>query len=152
MKTLLDRSQPPTAGLAKTTHFPAFERHVYAHGLELFAAPMSHVPLVTLALVAPAGGEYDPIGRAGLATLVAGLLDEGTRNRNSEEIARQIEGLGGALSTSADWDAAYLQVEVLSPQRRPALALLAEVALEATLPEAEMERLRRRRLADLLRR
>ena len=61
VKTVLDRSQPPTAGLAKTTRFPAFERHVYAHGLELFAAPMSHVPLVTLALVAPAGGEYDPM-------------------------------------------------------------------------------------------
>jgi zinc protease len=152
LKTSPDRSRPPAAGAAQTTRFPPCERYSLGNGMQVLAAPMPHVPLVTLALVAPAGGEHDPAGRAGLATLVAGLLDEGTRNRSSEDIARHIEGLGGALSTSADWDAAYLQVEVLTPQCGEALALLGELAIEATLPESELERLRRRRLADLLRR
>lgn len=147
-----DRSQPPSPGTPRATRFPAFERSRFDNGLQLLAVPAKHVPLVTLTLVVPAGGEHDPAERPGLATMVAGLLDEGTRDRDSEQIARHIEGLGGSLSTSADWDAAYLQAEVLAPVGGQALALLAELALEATLPDHELERLRRRRLAELLRR
>ena len=51
------RSQPPAPGLPQATRFPAFERSAFDNGLQWLAAPARHVPLVTLTLVVPAGGE-----------------------------------------------------------------------------------------------
>jgi zinc protease len=108
------------------------------------------VPLVSLALLAPAGGQLDPPGRAGLATLTAALRDEGTSRRDAMGIATAIEGLGGSLASVADWDASYLRAGVLARHLPTALALLGEVARDPVFPGAEVERLRRQRLAEIL--
>jgi zinc protease len=121
-------------------------------GLEVYTARHGDVPLVALELVAPAGGQFDPPARGGLATLTAGLLDEGTRGAGAMDIAARVERLGGYLSTGADWDVAHLSVGVLAENLRGSLELLAEILSSPTFPPHELERLRRQRLAELLRR
>ncbi len=70
-----DRSSPPAPGAARPTPFPAFEHRRLGNGVDLLAAPTGPAPLVYLHLVTPGGGRFDPPGRAGLASLTAGLLD-----------------------------------------------------------------------------
>lgn len=148
----LDRSSPPPPGEIRPFRFPSFLRHRLANGLTVYAARLGSVPLASVELVAPAGGEHEPLDRAGLATLTASLLDEGTAQRDSMEIAAHVERLGGYLTTGADWDVGYLATGMLSRHLGAGLELLAEVATRPTFPEHEMERLRRQRLAELVRR
>lgn len=148
----VDRSVPPSPGRLRPFHFPPFSRTRLGNGLTVLAARLPGVPLVSLELVVPAGGQFDPEGRAGLATLTASLVDEGTARRGAMEIASTVERLGGYLSTGADWDVAYLATGLLAPNLVAGFELLAEVATDPTFPEAEVERLRRQRLAELLRR
>ena len=148
----VDRSVPPPPGRLRPFHFPPFLRTQLSNGLTVLAARLPGVPLVSLELVMPAGGHFDPEDRAGLATLTASLVDEGTGRRGSLEIAATVERLGGYFSTGADWDVAYLATGLLAPNRAEGLELLAEVATDPTFPEGEVERLRRQRLAELLRR
>ncbi len=147
-----DRSSPPAPGAARPTPFPAFEHRRLGNGVDLLAAPTGPAPLVYLHLVTPGGGRFDPPGRAGLASLTAGLLDEGTRSMTSTEIAARTERLGGSLSTSADWDDAIVAATLLTPHVDNGLELAAEVASAPTFPAEEVERLRRRTLAELHRR
>ncbi len=147
-----DRSAPPAPGPARPTPFPAFEHRRLANGVDLFTAPTAPAPLAYLHLVTPGGGRFDPPGRAGLASLAAGLLDEGTRSMTSSEIARRTERLGGSLSTGADWDVAIVAAGLLAPHVDAGLELVAEVAAAPTFPGDEVERLRRRTLAELKRR
>jgi zinc protease len=149
---MIDRSAPPPPGAIRPFDFPSFQRTRLDNGLTVFAARLGGLPLASLELVAPAGGQHDPAGRAGLAALTASLLDEGTRHRDAIEIAAQVEQLGGYLTTGADWDVGYLAIGALSRHLAASVDLLAEVALAPTLPEAEIERLRRQRLAEILRR
>ena len=148
----LDRTLPPVAGALRPFHFPGFLHAELPGGLAVYAARHGDVPLVSLELVTPAGGQHDPPGRHGLSTLTAGLLDEGTVRGGALEIAARIELLGGYLASGADWDVSYLAAGVLSRHLPAALELLAEVATSPTFPPEELERLRRQRLAELLRR
>jgi zinc protease len=149
---LVDRSTPPPAGTLRPFHFPPFLRRRLANGLEVLAARQAGVPLVSLELMLPAGGEHDPEGKAGLSTLTASVIDEGTRRRNAMEIAADVERLGGYLTTGADWDEGYMGTGFLSRHLRSGIDLLAEVLGEPTFPENEIERLRKQRLGEILRR
>jgi zinc protease len=148
----LDRSFPPPPGEIRPFRFPPFLRHRLGNGLEIYAARLGSVPLASLELVASAGGQHEPVEKAGLATLTASLLDEGTERRNAMEIAALVERLGGYLTTGADWDVGYFATGLLSRHLQEGLELLAEVATSPTFPDYELERLRNQRLAELLRR
>lgn len=149
-KAVLDRSQPPAPGPVHPFSFPAFRRFRLSGGMVVLAARLPRVPLVALELFTPAGAQHDPPDGAGLATLTAALLDEGTGRRGATEIAALVERLGGRLTTGAGWNAAYVTASVLTKDLEVGLGLLAEIALDPSFPEPEVERLRRQRLGDLL--
>jgi zinc protease len=150
--TVIDRSAPPPAGEVHPFHFPRFVRRRLPSGISAYAAQLPGVPLASVELLAAAGAQHDPAGREGLATLTAALLDEGAAGRNAMEIAGSVEQLGGQLVTGADWDSGYAGILILSRHLAAGLRLLSEVATAPTFPEAEVERLRRQRLTELLRR
>lgn len=148
----IDRTVPPSPGELRPFRFPAFVKRPLPGGLMVYASRVAGVPLVSLELSARAGAHHDPVDRAGLATFTASLIDEGTRRRDSLEIAAWIERLGGYLVSAADWDTGYVAVATLSQHLASGLDLLAEIALSPTFPEKEIERIRQQRLAELMRR
>ena len=148
----IDRSAPPPSGEVHPFRFPWFVRGRLPSGVLAYAARLPGVPLASVELLAAAGAQHDPAGREGLATLTAGLLDEGAAGRDAMEIAGGIERLGGQIATGADWDSGYAGILLLSRHLEAGLRLVSEVATAPTFPEAEVERLRRQRLTDLLRR
>lgn len=147
-----ERPRPPLPDKLRPFRFASFETHRLPNGLLVYLAAYPRAPLIHLLLVCHGGAQHEPIERAGLATLAASLLDEGSEDYSALEIAHRVESLGGYLSTDADWDSLSVCLEVLSAHFEPALELLTEVASRATLPAAELERLRSQRLADLKRR
>jgi len=148
----IDRSAPPPSGEVHPFRFPRFVRGRLPSGVSAYAARLPGVPLASVELLAAAGAQHDPAGREGLATLTAGLLDEGAAGRDAMEIARGIERLGGQIATGADWDSGYAGILLLSRHLEAGLRLVSEVATAPAFPEAEVERLRRQRLTELLRR
>jgi zinc protease len=146
----VDRTAVPPPGPVRPFRFPHFLRRTLANGLTVYAARLESVPLISLELVGFAGGQHDPV--PGLSTFTASLLDEGTRQRDALEIAGLVERLGGYLYTGADWDAGFLAEALLAQHRTAGLELLAELFGSPTFPEAEIERLRKQRLTELLRR
>ncbi|HEX3131668.1 MAG TPA: pitrilysin family protein [Thermoanaerobaculia bacterium] len=151
----VDRTAPPAPGELRAFRFPPFVRRVLPGDLTVYAARVAGVPLVSLELVARAGGQHDlisPIPKAGLSTFTASLLDEGSAQRDALEIAAWVERLGGYLYTAADWDSGYVAAALLAEHTAAGLDLLAEVTLTPTFPEKEIERIRSQRLAELLRR
>lgn len=146
------RTAPPAPGELRAFRFPPFLHRQVPGGPDIYAARMEGVPLVSLELVTRAGADRDPVGQAGLATLTASVLDEGTERHDSLEIAARAERLGGYLYSAADWDSGFIAVALLTRHLAEGIDLMAEIALAPTFPEKEIERLRRQRLTELLRR
>jgi predicted Zn-dependent peptidase len=91
----------------------------------------------------------DPATVSGLASLTAALLDEGTTTRTALQIADQQAFLGVRLSTNAGWDASTVSLHTPTAQIDSALALFADVVLNPTFAQAEVDRLRAERLTLL---
>lgn len=152
LPTPVDRSSPPKPGPVQPYQFPSFSRRTLTGGLELIPVHLPDVPLVSIDLLFAAGSSWDPRQRPGLASLVSGVLDEGTEAHSALEIASSIERLGGRLGAGTDWNASAITLRLLSRNLEQGLDLLAEVARRPTFPDEEIERARRNRLTDLLRR
>jgi zinc protease len=148
----VDRTAPPPPGEIRPFRFPPFLRTRLPNGLAVSAARLPDVPLVSMEIVSPGGGQFDPDGQEGIAALTAALLDEGTTRRSALEIAATAERLGGYVTTGADWDVGFLATGLLADYRADGLGLLAEILSSPTFPEAEIERLRKQRRTEILRR
>src|SRR3546814_15973105 len=83
------------------------------------------LPLVTATVVSESGGALDPVGRAGLASLTAGLMTKGTATRSATDIANQIESLGGTIASSAAQVGSSVTVPIKAEQHPTQLGLLA---------------------------
>ena len=140
----------PTSGPSRPYRFPAFERTSLPNGIELLIAPVKRLPLVTIRFVLDVGARQEPRSQAGVATLTAAALAEGTARLDAAALADEFERLGGALSSYATWDATHVRTTVLSSRLRQALSLLSEVVRTPALSPREVDRLKEERLAELL--
>src|SRR5688572_7437052 len=94
----------PAPGPARPYRFPQFERRTLANGIRLVVAPVSKLPVVSIMAVVDAGAVADPRAREGLAELTARALIEGTATLDGIQLTERLEGLGGSVEPSADWD------------------------------------------------
>lgn len=152
-RNLPDRSRPPAPGERKPCPFPSFESERLKNGLRLLVAPVRAFPILTAELVVmPAGAQHDPPESPGLARLHGSLLTEGTNRYTGPELAVAIERLGGSLSSGADQDLGWTELDVLTANADAGLDLLAETTRRSIFPEDQVERLRAAQHADLSRR
>jgi predicted Zn-dependent peptidase len=101
-------------------------------------------------LVVRAGGERDPRGKLGLATMTANLLTEGTTTRDALQIADQEAFLGVEVDAGSGWDQSSVTLHTPTAQLDSALALMADIALRPSFPAQDLDRLRKERLTSLL--
>ncbi|MBI4241933.1 MAG: insulinase family protein [Candidatus Rokubacteria bacterium] len=115
-------------------------REVLPNGIVLLIAERPSIPIVIVRAYARAGSVFDPPAHPGLANLTAGLLTRGTAKRSGPDLDEAIEFVGGSLGASAGRDGVTVSLDVLKRDLPLGLDLLAEVLLEPTFPEAELER------------
>ena len=147
----LDRTQQPAGGPTPEFVPPVPERARLPNGMEVAVVTKTGTPLVTLSVLARAGAIGDDAGLPGLTSFMAALMDEGTTNRSSQEIAAAFEHIGSRLSVEARKEVTLLTAETLNRHWRHALGLAADVARNANFPDHELDRVRRERLTDLRR-
>lgn len=141
----------PTPGAPREYHFPRFERRRLDNGIELIVAPVTKLPLVTVAILSDAGSVCDPVGREGIAQLVAKLmLEGGTVNCDGAELTERFERLGASIESQADWDAGAITMTALSEHLAASFDLLSEVLRTPAFRAREVERIKAERLAELL--
>jgi zinc protease len=115
----------------------------------VIVAERKGVPLTAARVVLRGGASLDPPGRSGLAHLAALAARRGTERWSGPEIDLLVESLGAELGAGVDEDATYFGLSAPSEVLPRCLDVLADVALAATYPAKEVERLRRREVAAL---
>jgi zinc protease len=118
-------------------------REVLDNGLVLQVVERHALPILTVQMGIRAGARMDPPDAPGTANLVASLLTEGTATRSANEIADQIEFVGGSLSAEAEADFARASVTVLKRDQDLGLELLADVVRRPAFASDEVERVKK---------
>jgi zinc protease len=117
-----------------------------ANGLRVIVTRQTAVPKVSVTLTVLSGYASDPADLTGLASLTADLIQEGTRTRNSRQIRREVFGMGGSLSAAASQDYTSVTVRGLSEFAPRLIELVADVAMNPTIPEDEVAILKQQHL------
>ena len=125
------------------------ERLVLSNGLVLLIAENHSTPLVSISVIAQAGSRFEPDEKAGLASLAAELVEEGTTTRTSRQIAEAIDSSGGHLMTFGDYQSNRVAFVSLSRDFNLGLEIAADLLMNAVFPEDKVRQQIDRRLAQL---
>ena len=117
-----------------------------ANGLRVIVTRQTAIPKVSITLTVLSGYSSDPADLTGLASLTADLIQEGTQSKTSRQIRRDVFGMGGSLSAAASQDYTSVSVRGLSEFAPRLLDLVADVAINPTIPEDEVAILKQQHL------
>ena len=129
---------------AEGVTLPDFDRVELANGAVLLLSEKPDVPLVAATAILRGGAVVDPEGRAGLANLVASLLEKGAGDRDAAQFAETVDASGGVLTSRADLESITVSGNFLARDADLMVELLADMLLRPKLDEAEFEKLRER--------
>ncbi|HEY6085770.1 MAG TPA: pitrilysin family protein [Nitrospira sp.] len=107
------------------------------------------LPIVEVHALIKTGSAQDPPDKAGLANLVASLLDEGTTTRSSKQLAEQIDFVGGSLEVKASEDFTTASARVLRKDVDLGFTLLADILQHPAFHKQEFDRIRTQILGEM---
>lgn len=143
------RKTPPSSVPARPLTLPNLREVKLENGLTLALIEDRRVPMVTINLGIPVGDTNNPQDLIGLAETTAALLTEGTANRTSEEIDREVETLGGQLSADSNEDYTEIEATVISENFERMLEIFSDAVLRPSFPESEVALYKKNRVENL---
>ncbi len=139
----------PRPLVAHEVKFPPYEVRTLGNGMQVIAVLHHEQPAVSMRLLVRAGSVQDPAGKVGVASLTAALLDQGTTTRSAEQIADQIDFIGGALGTGSGPDLSFVNAVVMKDSFGVGLDLIADVAHNPAFAPEEIDRQKQQTISSL---
>lgn len=142
---------PVSKDILKVT-LPRATEATLSNGLTVLIMENNRLPLISMQFnISGAGPIFEPSSVPGLASIAATMLREGTKTRNSVQIAEQTSLLGAEISASAGFGSSSTVINAsgLSDNFDQWLALTDDILLNPTFPADELNRLKQRLKAQL---
>ncbi len=118
------------------------ERVVSPKGIEAWLVAESSVPVIAMAFAFDGGSAQDPEGKAGVATMLSGLLDEGAGPLDSRAFQTALDEYSIGLSFDASRDTFSGSLQTLTEHRGEAIRLARLALAEPRFDTEPVERIR----------
>ncbi|MFW8589672.1 M16 family metallopeptidase [Glaciecola sp. 2405UD65-10] len=140
-----DRSEPELTELPTLTT-PQVWQTTQSNGLKVYGIEQNELPIVNFNLVIEGGQQLEALNKLGTASLMAALMNEGTKNKTPQELEEAIGILGASLRVSSSLQNVTISGSSLAKNFDSTIALLAEILMLPRWQESEFERLKSTRL------
>jgi len=144
------RAMPPMPGPAPALVLPTPESFQLANGLTVLLNTRKGLPTVAAGLVFRGGVAANPGDKPGLGGFMLDMLDEGTATRSAMQFSEQLKEAGAEISESPARDASSLVLTATRGTVGAAFDLLADAVMHPAFAKEEVERVRKRRLGELV--
>ncbi len=142
-------AKPDSVAAKETSHDHPVQKFELSNGLRLLVKEDHRLPFVEFRAVFLGGALAETPEDGGVTQLTGKMLLKGTGRRTGEDIAREIESVGGSLDSYGGNNSFGLNAEVLSGDFAIGLDLVSDVLLNPTFPAAALEREREVQLAGI---
>ena len=115
-------------------------RTVLANGLTILTEEMAHIRSVSIGIWVKAGSRNEDAEANGITHFIEHMVFKGTRNRSAEDIARQIDSIGGNMDAFTAKECICFNVKVLDEHVPVALEILSDLVLNPVFDEKEIVR------------
>lgn len=127
----------------------AFNQETLPNGLQIITIQDDSLPRISFQMMIKAGTLNDPQGLAGISSLTAQMIDQGTKKKKALELANHFAQIGADFEAGSQQDFTLASASGLSSSSKEILNLYAEVLLTPAFDQKELERQRSLALAAL---
>jgi zinc protease len=139
--------KPQTA--TELTRESSVQPFTLPNGLRLLVKEDRRLPFVEFRAVFRGGVLAESAENNGITQLMGHMLLKGTKTRSAEQLAREMESVGGSIDSFGGNNSFGVNAEVLNSDFSTGLNLLTDVLLNSTFPDAPLEREREVQLAGI---
>jgi len=125
------------------------EKVVLDNGMTLLLKQNTTVPLVYMGAYLKGGSRYENAQNNGVFNFMARMLLKGTKKRTAQQIAQEIDSIGGSISAAGNEDYFTCSLEVLKEDIKTGIDILSDVLMNPIFDENEVEKERKAILADI---
>jgi predicted Zn-dependent peptidase len=115
-------------------------REVLPGGLRLITESMPHVRSVSIGVWLTRGSRHESEQQSGIAHFVEHMLFKGTATRSAEDIAQEIDSIGGQLDAFTAKEYASYYIKVLDEHLPKAVDLLSDIVMNPRFEPEDLER------------
>jgi len=133
----------------KARHLPTARFELAGGGVALLE-PSHAVPLVSIVVALRSGSAADPAEKTGLARIAMRMLRRGCDGLSSENIDARIDLLGAEMAVDTSHSTVAIHAQVIARNLDPFVELLARILAAPTFDEAELAKLRRESVAEII--
>ncbi|MDP2321583.1 MAG: pitrilysin family protein [Acidobacteriota bacterium] len=119
---------------------PNIRRAVLANGVRLATERMPHVRSVAIGIWLTRGSRHEPTESMGIAHFVEHMLFKGTPTRSAEEIAQQVDSIGGQIDAFTSKEYAGYYLKVLDEHLPWAIEILADLISNPLMADDDIEK------------
>jgi len=143
------KQAPPAPGTPRNFTLPATRSFTLANGMQVTLIPYGTVPKTWIQLAVRSGNVNESANQIWLADMVGDLMEQGTTTRSASQVAGEAAGMGGSINVTVGPDETTIAGSALSEFGPRMVSLIADVARNPLLPEADLARLKTDRLRTL---
>jgi predicted Zn-dependent peptidase len=129
--------------------FPTLQHGKLANGIAVTLAERHEVPAVQIQLLFDAGYAADQGHKLGTSSFTMSMLDEGTKDLDSVEIAKREQRLGAMIGSGCGLDFCSASLNALDDKLEPSLTLFADIVRNPAFRSDDVSRLRGQWLARI---
>src|SRR5271169_7257369 len=115
-------------------------KEVLPNGLVVLTEPMEHVHSVSVGIWLRSGSRRERPEINGISHFIEHMLFKGTERRTAQDIAREIDAVGGVLNAFTGKEYTCLYARVLRQDMDLALDVLADMCKHSTFKAQDIER------------
>jgi predicted Zn-dependent peptidase len=115
-------------------------REVLPNGLTILTEEMPHIRSVSIGIWIKTGSRNETPELNGISHFVEHMVFKGTRNRNAEQIAREVDSVGGNMDAFTAKECICFDVKVLDEHLPTALDILSDLVLNPVFDPSELAR------------
>jgi predicted Zn-dependent peptidase len=116
----------------------SIEREALPNGLVLVAEHMPHMRSVAIGIWVRAGSRGEPRGLNGIAHFIEHMVFKGTSRRTAEQIAREMDSVGGLLDAFTSKELVSFNAKVLDENLPVAFDVLSDLVLAPLFAEEDI--------------
>src|SRR3954466_4006120 len=115
-------------------------REVLPNGLTILTEEMPHIRSVSIGIWIKTGSRHEDAERNGISHFVEHMVFKGTRNRDAEQIAREVDSVGGNMDAFTAKECICFDVKVLDEHLPTAVDILSDLVLNPIFEPKELVR------------
>ena len=116
------------------------QKEVLPNGLVVITEPMEHVHSVSVGIWLRSGSRREPAELNGISHFIEHMVFKGTKRRTAEDIAREVDSIGGMLDAFTAKEMVCFNTRVLDEHLPKAFDVISDMVLEPKFAEEDIAR------------